>query len=133
MLRAAALRLALVPGHALTRVIDTVLFDLDDTLHDDTGAYQRAAQRVADELGRAHGIDGARIYSAYVEQANGFWTKLSSEHLDVDDSRRARSDVVRRAGRSRRARPRAGAPGQRGLRPLSGRVAWRSRRASSSL
>jgi putative hydrolase of the HAD superfamily len=67
----------------MKRSIDTVLFDLDDTLHDDTAAYKRAAQRVADEIGRSHGVDGERVFTAYVELANSYWTKLSSEHLET--------------------------------------------------
>jgi putative hydrolase of the HAD superfamily len=63
------------------RSIDTVLFDLDDTLHDDTDAYHRAARRVADEVGAERGVDGARLYRNYVAEAQGFWKRLSIEYL----------------------------------------------------
>jgi HAD superfamily hydrolase (TIGR01549 family) len=63
------------------RELDTVLFDLDDTLHDDTAAYQTAAQRVAADVAAERGIDAARLFAAYVAEANGFWKKLTSEHL----------------------------------------------------
>ena len=33
------------------------LFDLDDTLHDDTAAYRSAAEEVAREIAAEHGID----------------------------------------------------------------------------
>ena len=65
------------------RTIDTVLFDLDDTLHDDTGAYQLAARRIAGELAAERGIDAQRLYAAYVAQANSFWKTLSQAHLTL--------------------------------------------------
>jgi HAD superfamily hydrolase (TIGR01549 family) len=61
--------------------IDTVLFDLDDTLHDDTAAYQAAARHVAADVAAERGIDAERLFTAYVAEANGFWKKLTSEHL----------------------------------------------------
>jgi HAD superfamily hydrolase (TIGR01662 family) len=63
------------------RSIDTVLFDLDDTLHDDTAAYQTAARRVAADVARERGVAEAALFDAYVAEANGFWKKLSTEHL----------------------------------------------------
>lgn len=63
------------------RTIDTVLFDLDDTLHDDTAAYQTAALMVAREVARDHPIDPQRLLAAYVVEASAFWKKLSVEHL----------------------------------------------------
>ena len=68
---------------SVTRTIDTVLFDLDDTLHDDSAAYKAAARRVADDVAAARGIDAARLFGAYVEQANSFWKTLSQEHLSL--------------------------------------------------
>jgi putative hydrolase of the HAD superfamily len=67
----------------VTRTIDTVLFDLDDTLLDDSNAYKRAARRVADELAVRYGVDPVRVFTEYVAQANGFWKKLSQEHLTL--------------------------------------------------
>ncbi len=61
--------------------IDTVLFDLDDTLHDDTAAYTAAAARVASDVAADRGIDAGGLLDAYVAEANGFWKKLSTEHL----------------------------------------------------
>jgi putative hydrolase of the HAD superfamily len=71
------------------RTIDTVLFDLDDTLHDDSAAYKRAARRVAEEVAAQHGIDAERLYAAYVAQANGFWRTLSTASLTtpISDAR----------------------------------------------
>jgi putative hydrolase of the HAD superfamily len=65
------------------RAIDTVLFDLDDTLLDDSTAYKRAARRVAGDLAAERGIDAERLVTAYVAQASGFWKKLSLEHLTL--------------------------------------------------
>jgi putative hydrolase of the HAD superfamily len=65
------------------RTIDTVLFDLDDTLHDDSTAYKKAARRVADDVAAARGIDAEPLVRAYVAEANGFWKKLSQEHLTM--------------------------------------------------
>ena len=66
-----------------TRTIDTVLFDLDDTLLDDSRAYKEAARRVAEEVAAERGIDAGRLFTSYVAQANGFWKKLSAEHLTL--------------------------------------------------
>jgi len=63
------------------RIIDTVLFDLDDTLHDDSAAYKNAARRVAREVAAAHGVDGTTIFDAYVVQASNFWKSLSTDAL----------------------------------------------------
>lgn len=65
----------------MNRAIDAVLFDLDDTLLDDSAAYKGAARRVAAEVAAARGIDAERLYAAYVAEANGYWKKLSHEHL----------------------------------------------------
>jgi phosphoglycolate phosphatase-like HAD superfamily hydrolase len=80
------------------REIDTVLFDLDDTLHDDTTAYLSAARTVADVVAREYGIAAQALVDAYEAAAMAFWTSLSSEHL----TRRARAHVARGAARSRR-------------------------------
>jgi putative hydrolase of the HAD superfamily len=63
------------------RSIDTVLFDLDDTLHDDTAAYQEAARLVAVDVARDFPIDPRALLAAYVAEASAFWKKLSVEHL----------------------------------------------------
>jgi len=71
------------------RIIDTVLFDLDDTLHDDTAAYKTAARMVALEVAGTHAIDAGALLDAYVAQASAFWRKLSVEHLaaKINDTR----------------------------------------------
>jgi HAD superfamily hydrolase (TIGR01549 family) len=61
--------------------IDTVLFDLDDTLHDDTAAYQTAVRDVADTLSRSHGIDAAVVFDAYCAESQRFWKELERDHL----------------------------------------------------
>jgi putative hydrolase of the HAD superfamily len=69
------------------RRIDLVLFDLDDTLHDDTRAYQSAAEEVAREVAAEHGIDALALKAAYVAEAEGFWQRLSVDDLKVKLSR----------------------------------------------
>jgi HAD superfamily hydrolase (TIGR01509 family) len=58
-----------------------VLFDLDDTLHDDTLAYRQAALRVAFDVAAERAIDAGALLAAYVGQAESFWKNLSSEDL----------------------------------------------------
>ncbi|HEY6325582.1 MAG TPA: HAD-IA family hydrolase [Candidatus Cybelea sp.] len=65
------------------RRIDLVLFDLDDTLHDDTYAYTSAAEEVAREVAAEHGIDALALKSAYVAESEGFWHRLSPLDLKV--------------------------------------------------
>jgi len=69
------------------RRIDIVLFDLDDTLHDDTLAYQSAAEEVAYEIAAEHGIDALQLKAAYVAAAEGFWKRLTPENLNVELAR----------------------------------------------
>jgi putative hydrolase of the HAD superfamily len=57
------------------------LFDLDDTLHDDSLAYRRAAERAAQDAAGACGIDGAQLYAAYIARADAFWRDLSPSTL----------------------------------------------------
>jgi len=63
------------------RDLQAVLFDLDDTLHDDTAAYQNAAEEVAHEVAAEHGIDAMALKAAYVAEAEGFWKRLSADQL----------------------------------------------------
>jgi HAD superfamily hydrolase (TIGR01549 family) len=65
------------------RRIDIVLFDLDDTLHDDTYAYSSAAEEVAREVAAEHGIDALALKAAYIAEAEGFWHRLSPLDLKV--------------------------------------------------
>jgi HAD superfamily hydrolase (TIGR01549 family) len=66
-----------------SRSIEIVLFDLDDTLHDDTLAYQSAAEEVAQEIAAEHGIDALALKAAYISEAEGFWKRLSADALQV--------------------------------------------------
>ena len=63
------------------REIDCVLFDLDDTLHDDTLAFTTAAEDVAREVSAEHGIDALALKDAYIAEAEGFWIRLTSEQV----------------------------------------------------
>ncbi len=65
------------------RKIRAVLFDLDDTLHDDTLAFTSAAEEVAQEIAAEHGIDALQLKAAYIAQAEGFWHRLSPEQVQV--------------------------------------------------
>ncbi len=65
------------------RVVDTVLFDLDDTLHDDSAAYRTAARRVAGEVADVHPIDADQLLAAYVAEARAFWHRLAANHLAI--------------------------------------------------
>jgi putative hydrolase of the HAD superfamily len=63
--------------------LEIVLFDLDDTLHDDTYAYHNAAEEVAREVAAEHGIDALALKAAYIAEAEGFWHRLSADDLKV--------------------------------------------------
>jgi putative hydrolase of the HAD superfamily len=65
------------------RQIDTVLFDLDDTLHDDTTAYRAAARVVAESIARERAVDPQALVDAYDGAAMGFWSALTTEHLTL--------------------------------------------------
>jgi len=57
--------------------VKAVIFDLDDTLHDDTLTYRRAADAVAAAVGADRGIDPKALTAAYVAEADAFWQTLS--------------------------------------------------------
>lgn len=63
--------------------LDTVLFDLDDTLHDDTASYRGAAEQVAHEIAAEHAIDALALKAAYVNEAESFWQRLSPDFLKL--------------------------------------------------
>ncbi|MDB5093758.1 MAG: putative hydrolase [Candidatus Eremiobacteraeota bacterium] len=65
------------------RSINTVLFDLDDTLHDDTTAYRSAARSVSDTIARERGIDAQTLTDAYDASAQKYWAALTTAHLGV--------------------------------------------------
>jgi len=65
------------------RAIDTVLFDLDDTLHDDSTAYRNAAREVARSVAREHPVDAQALVEAYEAAVSAFWSGLTADHLHV--------------------------------------------------
>lgn len=65
----------------MSRRLEIVLFDLDDTLHDDTAAFHGAAEEVAREVAAEHGVDALALKDAYVAEAEGFWHRLDREQL----------------------------------------------------
>jgi HAD superfamily hydrolase (TIGR01549 family) len=67
----------------MQRDIRTVLFDLDDTLHDDTFAFTSAADEVAREVAAEHGIDALKLKDAYIAEAEGFWHRLTADQVRV--------------------------------------------------
>lgn len=62
-------------------MIRGLVFDLDDTLCDDTSSYHAAALDAARELAREHAIDPAVLKEAYIREADGFWQRLTPEEL----------------------------------------------------
>ncbi len=65
----------------MSRKLEVVLFDLDDTLHDDTYAFTSAAEEVAREIALERGVDALALKRAYVAEAEGFWHRLTPEQL----------------------------------------------------
>ncbi len=63
------------------RNLEVALFDLDDTLHDDTAAFHSAAERVAREVAAEHGVDALALKAAYIAEAEGFWHRLTTDQL----------------------------------------------------
>jgi len=59
-----------------------VLFDLDDTLHDDTRTYRRAAEATANAVAADRGIAASELVAAYVAEADSFWKTLSPAAFD---------------------------------------------------
>ena len=73
----------------MIRDLAAVVFDLDDTLHNDTHAYQSAACDVAEAIAAAHGVSAAALFEAYIDHTSQYWRGLSAEHLNtpIADSR----------------------------------------------
>lgn len=63
--------------------LEAVIFDLDDTLHDDTATYHGAASRVAHDVARESGIVAQRLLDAYIKQSERFWSTLDTATLSV--------------------------------------------------
>jgi putative hydrolase of the HAD superfamily len=83
------------------RQVDTVLFDLDDTLHDDTAAYREAARIVAESIARERAVDVRALVDAYDGAATGFWSALTTEHLALaigDERERMWYEALRKVG-----------------------------------
>ena len=66
---------------ALQGPYEAVLFDLDDTLHDDTTALREAARRAVAEIPPSRDADAETFVEAFEREALRFWGGLSSEHL----------------------------------------------------
>lgn len=69
--------------------ITTVLFDLDDTLHDDTGAFHRAADQVADPVAKQHGLSGDLVARAFIEEVGNFWATYDPKRFNQTSKPRA--------------------------------------------
>lgn len=67
----------------MNRDLAAVLFDLDDTLHNDTHAYQSAACEVAEWIAAGHGVDAHALFEAYIAHTSRYWSALSAEHLNM--------------------------------------------------
>jgi len=65
----------------LTLPYKAVLFDLDDTLHDDTASYRRASACVARDIALECGVDAEAIRHAYTIEADSFWQNLHVGNL----------------------------------------------------
>ncbi len=64
-------------------MIDLVLFDLDDTLHDDTQACLCAGMEAAEEVARERNVDARKLADAYAREAASFWHSLATENLQM--------------------------------------------------
>jgi putative hydrolase of the HAD superfamily len=67
------------PG--MLTLFKAVLFDLDDTLHDDTVSYRYAAERAARDIAVVYGLDAYAIACAYELEATTFWESLHASDL----------------------------------------------------
>jgi putative hydrolase of the HAD superfamily len=68
------------------RATETVLFELDDTLHDEKAAYRATALRVADYVAVRFGLDGREIAESYLQVVYGFHDRqLSDEDMHGRD------------------------------------------------
>lgn len=56
-------------SHTLT----TIFFDLDDTLHDDSGAFQGATFEIASRLATTHGVRAEELAKAFIRETESFW------------------------------------------------------------
>ena len=65
------------------RATEAVLFDLDDTLHDDTAAYRATALHVSAYASERYGIEAPGLVDAYLHEVQHFYEMLSPEHLHI--------------------------------------------------
>jgi HAD superfamily hydrolase (TIGR01549 family) len=65
----------------LNPLFKAVLFDLDDTLHDDIASYRHASECVARDISGECGLDAEGLRRAYVIEAESFWQNLSDGDL----------------------------------------------------
>lgn len=56
--------------------LDAVVFDLDDTLFDDTSSFTDAARYVAACLQREYPVDENAVVAAYIEKLEAYWEGL---------------------------------------------------------
>ncbi|HEY0395277.1 MAG TPA: HAD family hydrolase [Candidatus Elarobacter sp.] len=83
------------------REIDTVLFDLDDTLHDDTTAYRAAARAAAELVAREHPVEPQAVADAYEVEVGDFWSALTADQLTLtiaEERHRMWHAALRRVG-----------------------------------
>ncbi|TAM60518.1 HAD family hydrolase [bacterium] len=62
-------------------MIRGLVFDLDDTLCDDTRSYHAAALEAARALALEHSVDPEALKDAYIREADGFWQRLTPAEL----------------------------------------------------
>lgn len=62
-------------------MLTTVLFDLDDTLHDDTLAFQSAARDVSLEVCTDNAVAPRALAQAFVEELESFWKRFDARKI----------------------------------------------------
>ena len=67
----------------MNRNFAAVIFDLDDTLHNDTHAYQSAACEIAEAIAAERGVDAHALFEAFIAHTSRYWSALSAEHLNM--------------------------------------------------
>jgi putative hydrolase of the HAD superfamily len=67
------------------RATETVLFELDDTLHDENAAYRATALRVANYIAERFGLNGRELADAYLNVVRGFHDDMSFDDLHGRD------------------------------------------------
>lgn len=70
--------------------LQAVLFDLDDTLHDDTLTFTRAARDVASAIADVVNIEPGRLAHAFITELESFWQRFKVTDLRPGENVRAR-------------------------------------------